>query len=306
MNEGSSLADTSTTQTQTNQSSASDPAAAGANQNNGAAGGQNADNIVDMSKIFGEDFAKDPALSKFKTPGDVVKSYKELQSQIGKPKFDVPGQDAPAEQVSEFYKKLGVPEKADDYGLKADANVPEHNNEVNVQFLKAFGEKAHELKMTATQAQGMQKFFDDLAVNMGKTQAAAQAEEDAKLDSLFDKALGSEKATAAEAMKQDLIKILPQEMRELLTEKVSTEALVAMTLLKKHYEKEYGRSDKTTGDDGNNGPGKSVEELRKEANEIYAKFMKNGLTHPEYKGDKARYDALQKTIAELTNAAQKK
>jgi len=257
---------------------------------------------VDMAKIFGEDFTKDPALSKFKDPKAFAQSYKELQAQAGKPKYDVPGQDAPAEQTAEFYKKLGVPEKADAYGLKPDANVPEHNNEANVAFLKAFGDTAHELKLTTAQALGMQKFFDDLTVNLGKEAAATQAAEDAQLDSLFDKALGADKAVASERIKSLIEKVIPNEIRTLLTDKVSNEALTAIALIEKHFRETYGQSDKNAGENDAGAAGKNLADLRKEASELYSQMMKDGLTHPSYKANKDKYDALYKTIGELTKA----
>lgn len=254
-----------------------------------------------MAKIFGEDFTKDPALKDFKAPGDILKAYKDTKAMVGKPKFDVPGEDTPAEQAAEFWKKMGVPDKAEAYGLKADANVPEHNNETNIAFLKAFGDKAHELKMTQAQATGMQKFFDDLTVNLGKTQATKQAEEDAQLDGLFDKALGAEKAVASERIKALIEKVIPPEMRNLLTDKVSNEALTAIALIEKHFRETYGQSDKNTGDPAQNA-GKSLPDLRKEASELYAEMMKKGLTDPSYKANKEKYDAMYKTIGELTKA----
>lgn len=260
-------------------------------------------NPVDMGKIFGDDFTKDPALSKFKDPKAFAQSYKELQAQVGKPRYDVPGQDTPAEQSAEFYKKLGVPENAEGYGLKADANVAEHNNEANVSFLKAFGEKALELKMTNAQVAGMQKFFDDLTVTLGKQAEITQAAEDAQLDSLFEKALGADKTVAAERIKALIEKVIPQDMRNLLTDKVSNEALTAIALLEKHFRETYGQSDKNAGDANAGAAGKNLADLRKEASELYSQMMKDGLTHPSYKANKEKYDALYKTIGELTKAA---
>jgi len=261
--------------------------------------------IPDMTKIFGEDFTKDPALSKFKTPGDVVKSYKELQAQIGKPRFDVPGQDTPQEVASEFWKKLGVPEKPEDYGLRPDANIPELNTEVNAEFIKSLSQVAHELKMTKDQTVGFQKFIDGIAANYGKAQAEVMAQEDAKLDEMFSKAFGDQKAIASERTKQTIEKVLPPELRPLVAGKVENEALLVIAMMEKHFMEKYGQADRVAGD-GAAGSGKSVNDLRNEANEIYAKMQKVGPMDPGYRGMKDQYDGIYKTISELTAAQNKK
>lgn len=310
MNEGSTPAEASAGTAPTNQTAGS-PAAAVASQvsgaqNTGAASTENhSEGSLDMVKIFGEDFTKDPALKDFKDPASFVKAFKDTKAMVGKPRFDVPGQDAPPEQVSDFYKKLGVPETPDAYGLKADANVPEHNNETNVAFLKAFGDQAHELKLTKSQAEGMQKFFDDLAVNVGKTQAEAQAAEDAQLNSLLSKALGGENLDiAAGRIKADIEKVLPPEMRDLLANKVSNEALAAIALIEKHYRITYGMSDKNAGDQGSPS-GRSQLDLQKEARDLMGSKEYQNPIDPGHKAVREKVNALYKTIGELTNAAKR-
>lgn len=320
MTDGSNPAAQSTTPTAASQASASQPAAVASQVNGNAAASAGASSpasttgttqtndsdVLDMAKIFGEDFTKDPALSKFKSPVDVVKSYKELQSQIGKPRFDVPGQDTPPEQAAEFYKKWGVPETPDAYGLKPDANVPEHNNETNIAFLKTFVDKAHELKLNTSQAQGMQKFFDDLAVNVGKSEAERQAQETTQLNEMLSKALPGEDLTAAaNRVKGEIEKVLSPEMRGLLLNKISNEALTAIAVLEKHFRKTYGQSDTSVGDQGSPS-GQSVADLQKAAKELYAQILKDGLTAPSYKANMDRYNAMYKTIGELTNAQNRK
>lgn len=311
MTDGSNLAEQSTTQTQTSQQSELDQNGGQGNQSSGqqtqGTGQQSGaeGNHVDMSKIFGEDFAKDPNLAKFKTPAEVMKSYKELQSQIGKPRFDVPAQDAPPEQVSDFYKKLGVPETPDAYDLKPDANIPEHNDETNVAFLKAFGDIAHELKLTTGQAKGMQKFFDDLTVKINSEQTAAMEASDEQLDEMLTKALGDDKAVATERIKQTLEKVLPPEMRPLIAEKMSNEALLALSLLDKHYQATYGKSDQNIGDEGKQ-TGKSLADLRKEAQDLMATKEYQNPIDPGHRAMKERVNAAYKSIGELTTAAQRK
>lgn len=293
MTDGQSQADSTQQQTQTSQQNASQAG------NGASSSDQGSSTNVDMAKIFGDDFVKDPALKDFKDPQSFVKAFKDTKAAIGRPRYDVPGQDAPPEVLGEFYKKMGVPEKADDYGLKPDANVPEHNNETNAAFLKAFSDRAFELKMTASQAQGMQKFMDEIAVNVAKAEAARQAEEDAQLTSLLSKALGGEDINiAANRIKSEIEKVLPPEMRDLLQNKVSNEALTAIAILESHFRKTYGASDKNIGDTGGSSS-KSIADLQKEGRDLMSSKEYRDPMHPNHKDAVQKADSIYKTITQM-------
>lgn len=293
MTDAHSPADSTASQGQTTQQSASQAVSAASASDAGASA------PVDMAKIFGDEFVKDPALKDFKDPQSFVKAFKDTKAAIGRPRYDVPGQDAAPEVLGEFYKKMGVPDKADDYGLRPDANVPEHNNETNAEFLKAFGDRALELKMTPAQAQGVQKFMDDIAVNLSKAEAAKQAEEDAQLTSLFSKALGNEDINvAANRIKAEIEKVLPPEMRDLLQNKVSNEALAAIAILESHFRKTYGGADKNIGDPGG-ASGKSIADMQKEGRDLMASKEYRDAMHPNHKDAVQRADRIYKTITEM-------
>lgn len=306
MNEGSSLAAPSSTTTPAAPSSAPASSQEGS-QSSSQTFGQPApaDAPVDMAKVFGEEFTKDPNLAKFKTPGDVLKSYRELQSMAGKPKFDVPTADTPPEQAAEFYKKLGVPETPDAYGLKPDAYRPEANNEANAEFVKAFSQIAHEAKLTPTQAQAVHKFMDGIGAEVDKSMQAEEAKNDQVLSDLFAKALPGENLdVVAQRMSADIEKIIPEEMRTLLAGKMSNEALTAIALMEKHYREKYGQTDSNIGTTQNNA-GTSVADLRKQASDLMATPAYQNPMDPGHKAVKERVDALYKTVGELTNKERK-
>lgn len=301
MNEGSSLAEQSGTQTPETTPSASQPGQDGSQTQNNAG----ADQPIDMAKIFGEDFTKDPNLAKFKTPQDVAKSYKELQSMASKPRFDVPTADTPPEVAAEFYKKMGVPDTAEAYGLKPDAFNQEHGGEVNAEFVKALANVALEAKLTPTQAQTIHKFMDDIAANVTKENQAAAIADDAKLDEMFTKALGAEKDTAVARIEKMINEVVPAELKDLMGGKFSNEANLMLALMDKHYREKYGRSDNNLGDGGDTS-GKSSADLRSEASAIMASPAYQNPMDPGHKAAVERASALYKTIGELTGASQKR
>lgn len=63
------------------------------------------------------------SLSKFQKIGDLSKSYLELEKQLGS-SIVKPGKDASAEDVQAFYKKLGKPDAAENYGIEEKDAMP--------------------------------------------------------------------------------------------------------------------------------------------------------------------------------------
>ena len=85
------------------------------------------------------------SMEKFASPGDLAKSYAELQKKVGE-SISVPGEDATEGQIAAFRKKLGIPEAANDYAEAV--KVPEVEGlEIDTGQAKAtiskFAEVAH-------------------------------------------------------------------------------------------------------------------------------------------------------------------
>lgn len=259
---------------------------------------------LDMAKIFGDDFVKDPATAKFKDPKAFAQSYKELQTQVGKAagRVEIPNENTPPEQAKEFWQKMGVPDTAEGYELKPGANYADHENETNAAFLQSFSAIAKDLNLSKGQAEGMQRFFDDMTVKITEVATQEAEREDAQIDELYTKAFGdADKIVEQEKVKALIEKVVPENMRELLFNKVNNESLTFLALMNRHFEKTYGRSDNNQGDPGSNS-GKTEADLRKESQDLYGKMLKTDKMSPEYKELKDRYDALNKTIASLTPA----
>lgn len=66
----------------------------------------------------------------------------------------LPGKDAKPEELAEYRKAMGIPEKPEDYGLKAPEKLPE-GTEWNPDFANAFAAEAHKLGLTKAQVEGL-------------------------------------------------------------------------------------------------------------------------------------------------------
>lgn len=88
---------------------------------------------------------------------------------IGYDKVAIPGEKATPEELSAFYSKLGRPEKPEGYGIKDPEGV-----QVNAELKNGFLAKAHELGLSAKQAQGLFGWYNEFGGNFAK-QAEGQA-----------------------------------------------------------------------------------------------------------------------------------
>ena len=70
------------------------------------------------------DLKANPSITKFKAPGELAKSYVELQKTLGKEKVVLPTDKSTPEELKAFWKKLGAPDKEDDYDLN-DEDIAE-------------------------------------------------------------------------------------------------------------------------------------------------------------------------------------
>jgi hypothetical protein len=93
----------------------------------------------------------------WKTPGDVIQSYKALEKLKGGPadKFvQLPPEDASEAELNDFYSKLGRPDDPKDYGLQ-EIEIPENSIDLREQF----GEWAHRAGLNPTQAKALAETY---------------------------------------------------------------------------------------------------------------------------------------------------
>lgn len=107
----------------------------------------------------------------------LVKNYIHAQSLVGADKIIIPGKDATKEQVAEYRKKLGVPEKPEDYAHKLPEGLTE--DKIDKKLLDTWKQRLHAQGLSKTQAEAV--IADYLTDNVGtikanETAAAKQQE----------------------------------------------------------------------------------------------------------------------------------
>ena len=134
---------------------------------------------VEFKTLIPQEYQEEKSLQNFSNMNDFVKSYLHSQKLVGADKIPLPNKLATKEDWDVVYSKLGRPETADGYKYE----LPKETN-LDEATLKNFSEEAHKLGLLPGQAQGIIKYYNNLAeqnqqsqsVNEEASKANAEAE----------------------------------------------------------------------------------------------------------------------------------
>ena len=112
--------------------------------------------VINFKDLIPEDYKDEKSLQNFSTMDDFVKSYLSAQKLVGANKVAIPNKMATDEDWDEVYKKLGRPDKPDDYKYSFK------DDEINQDQLKSFNETAHRIGLLPKQAERIIKFYNEL------------------------------------------------------------------------------------------------------------------------------------------------
>jgi hypothetical protein len=133
----------------------SDNANAAGSDNNGATD----NNAPAWTEGFDEDTMGYVSNKGWKSPTDVLTSYRNLEKLAGGSKniVELPGEDADAEALGKFYDRLGRPDAPESYTFK----MPEENGDE--QLDQWFRKVAHDSGLTDAQAKGLYDQWNTMA-----------------------------------------------------------------------------------------------------------------------------------------------
>lgn len=118
------------------------------------AGGEQQQQQIQVPEWVPADLREHKSVTKFKDPGELAKSYVNLEKMLGT-RTEVPAEDAPKEQWDAWFKKIGVPDTSDGYDPPA---VPE-GIALDENILKATREKFRELGVPKAQAKKLMDWY---------------------------------------------------------------------------------------------------------------------------------------------------
>lgn len=105
------------------------------------------------------DLRANPSITKFKSADDLGKSYVELQKSLGKDKVVLPTEKSTPEEWKAFYRKIGAPEKAEEYDV-SDEDMPEQFR-LDATAKEEFRQKMHEAGLPKKHFEAAWKYYKE-------------------------------------------------------------------------------------------------------------------------------------------------
>ena len=163
---------------------------------------------IDFKSLIPDEYKEDKALANFQDMNQFVKSYLHAQKMVGLDKIPVPNKYATDEDWQEVYKRLGAPEKADQYKYKFAKD-----QKVDEASLKAFNEVAQKNGLLPKQAENIVKFYNELSQQAVSQEAskidAARLESETVLKTeygaAYNKRLDQAKRLASQTLGADFL-----------------------------------------------------------------------------------------------------
>lgn len=224
---------------------------------------------TDWRKDWAPELKDNPALKDFKTPADLAKSYVETKKMVGQKTTGIPGKDATPEQIAEFRKAYGVPDKPEDYGFEPPKDLPEklaalYNKEDSDKWAK----RMHELGVPKEVANTIRNeyfaevagWLKDVKEDVGRT--------DADFDKVMKETFGDRQELVTKQGRTAVEKYVDPKLKPVL-ESFDNKQLAVLGSMASGIFKELAGED-TALSDGETTPVKSEGELRAELREIYA------------------------------------
>lgn len=260
---------------------------------------------LDIKSILGDELAENQNISKFldsENPvQEMAKSLLEAQKMVGQKRIGVPDENSTDEQRAEFFKALGVPDDAEGYGFEKPEDMPEelYNAEHAAKWAGIL--KENNIPKSAADALREEMFKEGLEM---------QQQSVASLNEALDKSFGDKKAVVSKEIGELMKTAIPDaELRETIQNSLNSEQTPAFALalghVLQHMKKTYGLSDVNTGDGGGNS-GKTVGELRDEAQKLMASPAYRDPMHKDHKSLKDQVSQMYKDIGDLTNSQNKR
>lgn len=158
----------------------------------GSGSGDGGANGKSWLETLPEDIKGDPSLAVFKDVNGLAKSYVNAQKMLGADKVILPNDKSTEEEWNAFYQKLGRPESADKYEIKAP-----DGKQLDENVTKSFREAAFKLGLSPKQVAGLAEWNHGTIAETQKAGEAAKINElRSSLQTYQDKLGGEDKYKA--------------------------------------------------------------------------------------------------------------
>jgi|TARA_R110002124_G_scaffold161093_1_gene328367 hypothetical protein len=163
---------------------------------------------INFKDLIPDNFKEDKSLNNFNNMEDLLKSYKHAQSLVGADKIPVPNKHATEEDWNEVFKRLGAPEKPEDY--KYDFK----DQEMDSQQVSEFNKTAHKLGLLPKQAEGLIKYYNEMNGNKAASEEDAAAQGQLATETELKKEFGPQFAKRLDQAKKLAVNSLGSDFLE--------------------------------------------------------------------------------------------
>jgi hypothetical protein len=208
------------------------------------------------------------------------------QELLGKRPAGIPAVDAPQDEWEKFYAATR-PKEAKEYAFDIDPNI-----KIDPKIVDKTKEIMFKHGLTATQAKGVQKDFDEMAKEFAKANGIQLEQQNTDFDKLATKLFGNDRNTVLARGKELIATFAPPELKGEIA-KLSNENLIVLAGVLNGIHAKYIKADGAPNTPPGGGPGGDTPEtLRAEARALMASEAYTNPMHAEHENVKKKIDAL--------------
>jgi hypothetical protein len=161
---------------------------------------------VNFKDLIPQSYREEKSLENFNNMEDLLKSYLHAQKLVGADKIPVPNKHATDDDWKEVFKRLGAPEKPEDYKYNID--------QLDQTQVAEFNKTAHQLGLLPKQAEGLIKFYNELSNNQASSLEQRAADAQLKTETDLKKEFGPQYSKRLDQAKRLAVGTLGEEFLE--------------------------------------------------------------------------------------------
>lgn len=210
------------------------------------------DNNKETSEFVIPDEYKDKEYTKgLKSNDDVWKMLDNAQKKIGEKTIvaGIPGENATEEEIKNFNKLWGVPEKAEDYKIEADEAMTAMYGEEDKAVLGQFKELLHKAGANEKQAAILKEGYNKIITGILDSKKAEIAAADKQFDELVTKTFGDRQDKVLDNAKKLINEFAPEGFKDRM-HTIPSEQLVVLAGVLDGIREKYIEEDQLSGGSG--------------------------------------------------------
>lgn len=191
--------------------------------------------------LIPKEYADKPWVKETKDLPALFKRTDDLLTEVGKRSgsVNIPGENAKPDEIANFNKAFGVPEKADDYKL---SDPPPELGPKDEKFQNGVKQIFHKNGISARQALGLEKDWNAMLGQMLKDKGLAAVQQDVDFDKLKGEVFGNRADDAIKGANSLIAKFVPEKMKSHVAS-LSNENLIILAGVIDGIRKEYINED---------------------------------------------------------------